>query len=275
MKGLVEVGTLKLGNLPNVWQALDLLEDDVDRANDRSTAQMDFTSRKFDEANRTGQRAYIQALHFIKSARDNQKALEALLRIRASPHAPWNLIRPAFESSFYAVWILEPEDSRVRKRRALRIAWSEQRQHRNRHKLMVELAHAAGHPSVLKAEEQDRLIKRRYEEEAHAVGMGTKELGQEPNMTDEIPKLTSLVAGEPKFHLLKWRELSGIQHSDMGAMLKLSDKTYKLRIPGGYTATLALNDDDFVATCYSAAVMQMTAMRLYIRRSTETPSKQV
>ena len=45
---LTDAGTLSLGNLPMVWHALDLLEDEVERANNYATVEMDFTDRKFD-----------------------------------------------------------------------------------------------------------------------------------------------------------------------------------------------------------------------------------
>ena len=36
----------------------------------------------------------------------------------------------------------------------------------------------------------------------------------------------------------------------MGAMNLLSDTNYGLKIPGGFTAVVSLNDNSFVATCY-------------------------
>lgn len=269
---LIPAGPLQLGNLPNVWAALDEIERRAHAANDRNLAQMDFTDRKFDEASATGRRAYINAHAFISVARDNQKALEAmLLASGVRPYAPWNLIRPSFEAAFYVVWMLEPNEGRERMRRALRIAWEEQRNHGLRLGLKVDIANAKGQPDVLKAEQRHRDIKKSYVDEANAVGMSQKQVSEKPNLTTEIPKLESLkgrTPGEEKFHLLIWRELSGIQHADMGAGLGLSDKTYRLKIPGGYTAVVSINDESFMTACYSSALMQLTAMNLYIQRST-------
>ena len=86
-----------------------------------------------------------------------------------------------------------------------------------------------------------------------------------------LAKLTSVFdrfPDEPTFHLLRRRELSGVMHGDMGATLGLTDKSYRLDIPGGSTAVVSLNDDAFVTACYASALMQLTAMNLYIRRST-------
>ena len=88
---------------------------------------------------------------------------------------------------------------------------------------------AAGHDDVLRAEARDREIKRRYEDEATVLNMSRKDLTAKVILTDEIPRLRSLTAMEgvhPDFHLLKWRELSGVQHGEMGAMNLLSDTNY-------------------------------------------------
>lgn len=276
--GTRHVGTLQLGNLPNIWHALDLLDEQMEKINNRTTTEMDFTDRRFDEATRTGQRMYIHAYSFIKVARDNQKGLEELLGVAARPYAPWNLIRPAFESSFYVVWMLEPQDKRTRLQRALRIAWEEQRQHRNRFELMVDLAKAHSHEDVLSAEAKDRDIKHRFEEEAREVALSRAGLGRSPKLTEELPKLVTLAnlnPDQPKFQLLKWRELSGIQHGDMGAFARLSDKQYGLKIPGGHVVEVSLNDDNFVAACYSSALMQLHALQLYNQRSSKVTKIEV
>lgn len=268
----VETGEpLQLGNLPMVWHALTQLDEQVEQADGFSMTQMDFTDRHFDEAGRTGRRMWIHTHSYLGAARDNQLALEDMLRggfVRT--HAPWNFVRPAFEAAFYVVWLLAPDDGRERMRRGLRLAWAEHKAHTTRFKLMVKMAHAEGHGEVLKAEAKDRDVRRRYVEEAQVVGMSEKKLGEAVNITKELPKLTDVFDREPyeaEFHLLKWRELSGIQHADMGAMLRGSDTEYKLTIPGGSTATVTINDDAFTSACYSAAGMQVTAMNLYIQRS--------
>ena len=135
---------------------------------------------------------------------------------------------------------------------------------------MVKIADAAGRDDVLRAEARDRKIRQRYEEEARALNLNSRSLGAKVVLTDEIPKLGSLTAKEgvhPDFHLLTWRELSGIQHGDMSTMTFLSNTDYRLKIPGGFTAVVSLNDNKFVAACYSAAAMQSTAMSLYVQRS--------
>lgn len=266
------IGQLHLGNLPTLWAGLDLLEHRMQAEGDRHLAGMDFTDRRFDEASKTGRRAYIQAHGLISVARDNQKALEEMLRGGVRPYAPWNLIRPAFEAGFYAVWMLEPDESRERLRRALRLAWDQERTHGVRLALKTEIAGLGGHPQVLAAEQRDREIKKAYLVEAHAIGLSQKQVTQNPNLTQEILRLASATSTESKFHLLTWRELSGIQHADMGAALGVSDAKYRLQIPGGYSAVVSINDESFVRACYSSVSMQLTAMTLYIQRSTTVSS---
>ncbi|MFC6358571.1 hypothetical protein [Luteococcus peritonei] len=235
--------------------------------------QMPLTDRAFDERDKTGQRAYIHASTFIGVARDNQKALEEMLQSGSPirPHAPWNLIRPAFEAAFYPVWMLSPDTREERLRRALRVAWSEQKSHTARFDLKVKLAKADDHEEVAKARARDGQIRQRYIEEATSLGMTKDQMGQKIVVTNELPKLTSVFdrfPDEATFHLLRWRELSGVMHGDMGATLGLTDKAYRLDIPGGSTAVVSLNDDAFVTACYASALMQLTAMNLYIQRST-------
>ena len=233
---------------------------------------MDFTDRLFDEATPTGRRVYFNALHSLNVAEDNELALESMLLDRGiPPFAAWSLLRPAFENAFYAVWLLEPDDSRERGRRALRMDWQEQRAHSIRLKLKIELTGTDGTPAALEAESSDREIRRRYENEAHKVGLGLPMLRAKINLTEELPKLNSLPAGHSgeaaRFHLLQWRLLSGTQHGDVGAALNLSDAEYRLPVPEGLSATISVNDDSFVTACYSAAIMQWTALNPYIHRT--------
>lgn len=271
--GRITVGTVNLGNLPKHWQILKELNREASRATDQYRVNMDFTDRRFDEATPTGRRIYFNAVHVLNVAEDNQLALEDMLLNRGiPPFAAWSLIRPAFENAFYAVWLLEPDDSRERCRRALRMDWQEQRAHSVRLKLKIELTHTEGTPAALQAEAADREIRHRYENEAHKVGLGLPMLRAKINLTAELPKLTSLPAGDsgevPRFHLLQWRMISGTQHGDVGAVLNLSDAEYRLPVPGGQSATISVNDDSFIAACYSAAIMQWTALQLYIQRTT-------
>jgi hypothetical protein len=68
------------------------------------------TQRLFDEERPAGKRTYIHASQGIETAWENYSAVFGLLQGRhgASPVAPYNLIRPAFEAAFtpFGLWNL-------------------------------------------------------------------------------------------------------------------------------------------------------------------------
>ena len=238
---------------------------------------MDFTDRRFDEADATGQRMSFTVHHLIRVARDNQKALEEMLSSLERGPLPLGTSfdqRSRTVSTWFGFWSLTMHGSGSDGRYG--VAWQEQRQHGERLKLIVKIGRVEDSPSVLDAEAHHREVNRRYLDEAHALGMAQKSLTAKPNLTIEIPKLCSLEVEDtpdvPNYHLLNWRWLSGIQHGDMGAVLNMSDKKYQLPLPGGMTAQVSVNDQSLVNACYSAAAMQLAAMNLYIGDAPQPPS---
>ena len=122
----VRVGETKLGNLPMVWQSLDLMYQQVNEVNNSHRRGSLFSDRRFDETTATGRRTYISAFGFIAAARDSNRALVKMLQLDGiRPFSTWSAIRPAFECSFYAAWMLEPDNGQTRLKRGLRIAINE------------------------------------------------------------------------------------------------------------------------------------------------------
>jgi hypothetical protein len=123
-------GNIDLSDLARRWHLLEQLytvTETVVAAHDRRI----FSARTFDQGQTAGHRVYASVERYLNIARDNHQALVALF---TSPHgmttfAPWNLLRPEFEASFYAAWLLDPDDSRERRRRALRLELLDQRDH--------------------------------------------------------------------------------------------------------------------------------------------------
>lgn len=111
---------MSLGNLPVVWAAVEQLQQEFDRVASTRTGPV-LTARLMDEAQTAGPRTYITAHRYLQIAWDNHLALIALLQHHGATHwAPWNLMRPVFEASFYVLWMLEPDDGRIRRQRGLR-----------------------------------------------------------------------------------------------------------------------------------------------------------
>lgn len=121
---------MDLGELPARWQTLEALyrlaRDEL-QARDPDILH----ARMIDEGQTAGRRAYMGAQRCLSVAWDNHDALISLLRHHgATQFAPWNLLRPTFEASFYALWLLDPEDSIERRRRGLMFEWLDELEHR-------------------------------------------------------------------------------------------------------------------------------------------------
>lgn len=122
-------GTIDLSDLAKGWRLLEQLYATTEAVVAAHDPRM-FSARTFDLGQTAGHRVYATVERYLNIARDNHQALVALI----SPHgittfAPWNLLRPEFEAAFYAAWLLDPNDSRERRRRALRLELLDQRDH--------------------------------------------------------------------------------------------------------------------------------------------------
>jgi hypothetical protein len=93
---------MDLGNLPDYWALLAGEFQTVENLPSLAEARL-LSARAFDESQPAGHRAYMEAKRYLSVAEDNHEALLALLEQRgATLWAPWSLLRPIFEASFYA-----------------------------------------------------------------------------------------------------------------------------------------------------------------------------
>ena len=117
----IPMGQLDLGRVSNMRHVVDLSWARADRAMDSDVGQI-LTTRRMDEAQVAGTRVDIGAHAQLLNAMDNLDGLWALLQHHgATTWAPWNLLRPAFEAAFRALWVLEPTEGLTRRRRGLRL----------------------------------------------------------------------------------------------------------------------------------------------------------
>jgi hypothetical protein len=190
----------------------------------------------------------------------------------ATQWAPWNLMRPIFEASFYTLWILDPRDSRERRRRGLRVELNDSQEK----KKWVESLAAAG----VSAEALAPLRKRReevtriYRAESDELGMPWQ-ASRTINLVDEIPKLRSLVDAFDKqgaaLFVSTWRRLSGFQHAMSYALQAGAEAGPSIKIPGGESIHFTINDEDFVSTAQQTHTMHVTALNLYKQRTLAGP----
>jgi hypothetical protein len=270
-------GLLDLGDIPRIFQKLDEMIAHFRRIDDQHRAKhYTFTQRLFDKARPAGERTYIQAFRAIETAWENYSAIFGLLQGHgATVFAPHNLIRPAFEAAFYALWALDPEDGRDRCMRGLRLAIEDNRQHRNWTDELVKI------PGLTDAQrEQMRApianASTVYREEAAKLGANWNVVSQKPNVEEAIPKLRPVVELSdpviPHTLVAAWRQLSGYQHGHMYAAVAGANLSVKLEIPGGVIAWMTIDDEQFGLAMQHAALMQMWAVHAYIGRTiTQAP----
>lgn len=103
-------------------------------------------ARMIDERQVAGHRVYMTAERYLGVAWDNHSALITLIQSPhgLSPSAPWNLLRPTFEAAFHAAWVLDPEESLERRRRALRVEWLDELDHRRYYAEAMRMRSAIG-----------------------------------------------------------------------------------------------------------------------------------
>jgi hypothetical protein len=117
VRALQPTGLMDLGNLPDYWALLAREFQTLENLPSLAEARL-LSARAFYESQPAGHRAYMEAKRYLSVAGDNHEALLALLEHRgATLWAPWSLLRPSFEASFLASWILDPDSGRDRRLR--------------------------------------------------------------------------------------------------------------------------------------------------------------
>jgi hypothetical protein len=231
------------------------------------------SARAFDEAQPAGPRTYMEADRYLAVARDNHEALLALLEHRgATLWAPWSLLRPTFEASFRAAWILDPEDGRQRRARGLRceiLGAYEQRRYRAAFK---NVPHPELQELIRASEEQrDKSSLSTYRAEAAALGWTFDKLNQKIDVIAELPKLSFVKARSDFGALLEaiWRQLSGFEHGLSWALLSGTDWKEEVAVPGGASLHLVIKDEAFVHAAKVTYFLLLSACQLFTRRHLE------
>lgn len=268
----VASGQVDLSRLSERWQLLEALYDAA-RVTIANRQPDGLCARMIDERQVAGHRVYMTAERYLGVAWDNHSALVALIQ---SPHglsfsAPWNLLRPTFEAAFHAAWILDPEASLERRRRALRVEWLDELDHRGYYDEVMRMRSDA--EDADRQEASWRLTQSKganeasYRSDAEALDVTWPPAGV--NVRDELG-LLSHCAGLPDSDVLLrsvWRALSGHQHGRASAMLRGSDKSDENEVPGGVHAILSINDDAFLTAADVTVNMHMEAVALLLKRS--------
>jgi hypothetical protein len=269
----VPSGVLDLGDVPRMASVLQGKMEQFRRLEtEYRRERYRLTQRLFDEERPAGKRTYIHASQGIETAWENYSAVFGLLQGRhgATPVAPYNLIRPAFEAAFYALWALEPEDGSERCLRGLRLAVEDNRQRGLWKKELMKIPD-------LPEEERERFwgpvakASTVYRQEAEALRVKWPKVTERVNVLEAIPKLQHIVdlADPLILHttVAAWRQLSGFQHGHVYAIVGGSDVSREFEIPGGALVRVTIKDQDFTLAMQHAGLMQLWALETYIART--------
>jgi len=235
---------LGLGSLPRLWDGLETVYNRVTALPDPDVTAL--TSRRFDEAQTAGHRGYFTAARYLGVAMDNHEALMALLtKHGAGFAAPFSLLRPMFESGFFACWVLDPTDGLERRKRGLRCEVNDERERTAFHEVLTALPDV-GNLVRDDIQERDRTVGKTFRDEAAAIGLPWDKARQRVNVSQELPKLRFLISQDVMVRtmfLAQWRLLSGMEHGLAYAMMRSSDVSAQVVIPGGQQVRLTVNDD--------------------------------
>ncbi|MFY1692961.1 hypothetical protein [Plantactinospora sp. WMMB782] len=262
---------MDLGNLPEYWGMLASEFQTLESLPALAEARL-LSDRAFDESQVAGPRTYMAVERYLGVARDNHEALLALLEHRgATVWAPWSLLRPIFEASFFATWIIDPSSGRERRLRGLRSEVQDFYQRRKHRAVFKRLPQTRRHvEDAERKEEQGQLAV--YRSEAAALGESFDRVHQRINVAEELLKL-NFVRGKDDFAVFlegTWRLLSGFEHGLAWALLRGADRGAETEIPGGKGVVLSINDNEFVNAAKVTYALLATACRLLKSRHLES-----
>jgi hypothetical protein len=264
----VLIGDLDLGPQPSRWRKVELMFRHAVRVRDRRDGAL-ITSRRVDESRAGGHRLYAGAERHLSAAWDCHAALPVVLNQHgATQSAMWTLLRGQFECSFYALWLLDPTDSAERVLRGIQLEWLSSEQSR---KYYSELLDDSEFPindedrARHRAERQALVAEhdRTYAAECLAVGKRWKK-PPDVDVTRQLGSLSTIPVPAKRLLLRHvWRSLAGLQHGDIGALLRVSDRTEAEPTTGGQMLRLSPNDQAFQNIAGMTAALTMEALHRY------------
>ncbi|WP_169744287.1 hypothetical protein [Knoellia aerolata] len=219
-----------------------------------------------------GHRAYAAAERYLTTSDENHDALASLLAHHgASATAPWNLLRPSFEAAFYALWLLSPSDSQQRRQRGVRLEWLDDIETEKFHRVALgnrEVLQQLGLGDAAAKIPPYRENTDTYVREANATGLAfqttrhRRQVNHRPARVNVENELGGLFPEEGLMslaHTTTWKTLSGIQHAEAGALLRVTDRSSLGGYPGGQRLHLTINDGAFYLACLVTASMRAFA----------------
>lgn len=268
-------GHLDLQDLHRRWSQCDQLRQSAQQAAARWDRRT-LCPRTVDERLVGGHRGYAAAERYLTTSDENHDALISLLEHHgATPTAPWNLLRPSFESAFYALWLLTPEDSVERRRRGIRLEWLDDIAATKFHEVALgnrDVLRQIGIPSETVPLPRVNANHQTYVAEADATRLPyrttkhRKQVNHRPARVNVEQALSDLFPGDELMtlaHTITWKTLSGLQHSEASALLRVTDRSPVGSYPGGRRFLLTINDGAFYLACLATTTLRALAWARY------------
>lgn len=259
---------LDLGDLPRQWARLKTLYAAYDALPDNPSGPV-LVDRYVDEQQTAGHRLYIGAAGHIDNAREHNDILRHLVNeVGPTPRVPWTVLRGVFESGFWACWLLEPRDGPERRKRGLRLEYLGHKQRQAFYKDYLRM-----HPDIRATVMQDLSENTEtYKREAEDMGLSWALANQKIDVVGELERLEvvkSLDDGLEGQAPAVWRSLSGAQHGHAYALVHHSDLVEKAPVLGGRLGQVTVKDSALQTAWTMAHILHVTAVSLFVRRSTE------
>lgn len=277
---------LDLRTVPNGWAHVDQLRR---RAWEIAGASPDSSSSNeasADAALPGGHRLHHAVPSYLMDALDCHDALPKLLdTYGASRMAMWALLRAQFESSFYALWLLDPPEGEKRVARAVQGEWLDSILVAKGDADLLTPAVLDRHDAETRSEIQADLDRRRaakaaaeldYRQELQSLGCRVVDEPREVNVVDGLISLQIAKDRARRAGLITtWRLLASRQHGNVGSLVRLSDGEVLEEVPGGQRIMLRPSGPHFRFIASTASYLTGAALRRFIDWHTPRRGTQV
>ena len=207
-------------------------------------------------------------LAHIGSGLEHIDALQVLFRGRATPRAPWTLLRSVYEAGFWATWLLDSDDGATRRQRGLHAEVQGMKQRAAFYSTFFQYD-PAGHKEATRDHAEH---EKTYRRECQKLGIDWSVVNDKIQVLDALDKLSVVRSMDKPVRaaiVATWRSLSGMQHGHAYALMLSADiQPGTTKIPGGQQAIVTIKDGAFIASASAANVLLIEGMKLYVARST-------
>lgn len=259
---------LDMSSIIPVWNALDQMATRINEIDNGPPTRI-LTQRASDEAQPAGPRTYIAASRAFFVGYESLRNLRLLLSTdKVTPLGPLHLVRPIFEGGFYGVYILEPNESLIRRRRGLSREIYDDRQQAA---WLKEFAGSLSKEELDDAAERQGRRRAVYTNEAVALKTTYQDLNKKVTVIDELRGLETLRLHDQGLRETiagAWRFLSACDHGLGFPTVHGTQVVSEEQISGGVRRIVVADDQTVMVMVHAASYLLRLSGDLYLARST-------